>query len=141
MCYRKSALGAIDPDFFTDPATGRHYLVWKNEGIQGVHPPRLMVRRLTASGTAFRPGSSARILVERDQSWEGSVVENPSMIAYAGRYYLLYSGNAWASADYATGYAICEGPRGPCAKPRNRPLLRSEAGVAGPRRPAAPPLP
>lgn len=54
------------------------------------------------------------------------------MVVHGGRYYLFYSGNAWRSASYGTGYAICEKAQGPCVKPRSRPLLDSDAEVAGP---------
>jgi hypothetical protein len=92
----------------------------------------LMSRRLKGTGVGFKRRSEPRVLATRDQGWEGSVVENPSMIRYADRYYLFYSGNAWASGDYATGYAVCEGPQGPCTKPMDEPLLASAGRIAGP---------
>jgi hypothetical protein len=64
-----------------------------------------------------------------DQAWEGNVVENPSMVRHGGRYYLFYSGNEWASADYGTGYALCESVTGPCTKPRTTPLMASSAAL------------
>ena len=130
VCFGKSPRGAIDPDVFVDPQ-GTPWLTWKNEGIPNKRPPQLMVRQLDATGTAFAPGSRARVLVERDRRWEGTVVENPSMVFAAGRYYLLYSGNHWHTSRYAVGYAVCAGPTGPCRK-APRPLLRTNAGVAGP---------
>ena len=50
-----------------------------------------------------------------------------------GRYVLLYSGGWWESAGYATGYATCDSPLGPCAKvTTERPLHTNGGGVAGP---------
>ena len=38
------------------------------------------------------------------------------MRAIDGQIILFYSANAWATADYAIGYATCEAPTGPCTK-------------------------
>jgi beta-xylosidase len=129
VCFRKSPLGAIDPDILVD--RGTPYLLWKNEGVPDVSPPRIMVRQLDATGTRFAPGSRKVALIERDQAWEGDVVENPSMVRYRGRYVLLYSGNGWRTASYATGYAICDSPLGPCRK-APAPILASTATESGP---------
>ena len=59
-------------------------------------------------------------------------VEGPSMTKAAGQWVLLYSGNRWDSADYAVGHAICDGPRGPCTKPADNVVLRTDAERAGP---------
>ena len=130
VCYPRADLGAIDPDIFVE--RGRAWLLWKNEGVRGTHPPRLMLRRLGPRGTSFLPGSRATVLATLDQGWEGRVVENPSMVRFRGRYYLFYSGNDWVSARYATGYAVCATVTGPCRKPTSRPLLASAGSVAGP---------
>ena len=112
---------------------GTPYLLWKNEGVPNQLPPRLMARELSPTGTRFATGSTAKALMTRGRSWEGSVVENPSMVRYRGSYWLFYSGNAWGTSRYAVGYARCEGPLGPCRKPTlNRPLLKSFSGVSGP---------
>ncbi|MCW2827100.1 MAG: putative glycoside hydrolase [Marmoricola sp.] len=132
VCYRPAALGAIDPDIFVDPRTGKAYLLWKDEGVHNTHPPRLVIRQLDATGTRFAAGSAKRLLVTRDQAWEGSVVENPSMVYHGGRYYLLYSGNSWRTARYGVGYAICKSPAGPCSKPTRTPLLASGGAISGP---------
>lgn len=129
VCFRKAPLGAIDPDILVD--RGTPYLLWKNEGVPNVSPPRIMVRQLDPTGTRFTPGSRKKVLLQRDQVWEGSVIENPSMVRYRGRYLLLYSGNAWRTAAYATGYAVCDSPLGPCRKAPG-PILVSDAEESGP---------
>lgn len=129
VCFRRSPLGAIDPDILVD--RGTPYLLWKNEGVPQVSPPRIMVRQLDPTGTRFAPGSRKQVLVERDQAWEGDVVENPSMVRFRGRYVLLYSGNGWRTAQYATGYAVCDSPLGPCRK-APAPILTTGPTESGP---------
>ena len=133
-CFKPGvSAGAIDPDLFTDPATGRTWLLWKREGVRGRTPPTLASRMLNASATGFEPGSRTTVLLERDRPWESTVVENPSMIFHQGRYWLFYSGHSWETADYATGYAVCSGPAGPCEKKtRAKPLMASTPDLAGP---------
>lgn len=131
VCHPRSPLGAIDPDVFTDPRTGAAYLLWKAEGVPGRLPSRIVARRLASSGTAFAPGSRPTTLLRRTLPWEGSVVENPSMVKVRGRHVLVYSANEWRSHAYRTGYAVCAGPLGPCRK-SPRPLMSSGAGTVGP---------
>lgn len=131
VCHPRSPLGAIDPDVFVDPRTGAAYLLWKAEGVPGELPARLVARRLDASGTRFAPGSRPRTLLRRTLAWEGSVVENPSMVRVRGRHLLVYSANAWRGGAYTTGYAVCDGPLGPCRK-SPRPLMSSGGGAVGP---------
>jgi hypothetical protein len=47
-------------------------------------------------------------------------------------YYLFYSANWWESANYAVGYAVCNGPAGGCSKPRNGPIMASGSQGSGP---------
>jgi beta-xylosidase len=131
VCYPRAPLGAIDPDLFLDPRSGAAYLVWKNEGVPGLHPPRLVSRRLDARRLRFASGSRTRVLLTRSRPWEGGVVENPSMVRHRGRYLLVYSANAWRTGGYKTGYALCRGPVGPCTK-SPRPLMSTGGGATGP---------
>ncbi len=123
--------GSIDPEPFIDPSTGTPYLLWKSEGEVDNHSPRVYVRELDPSGTAFAKGSAATLLLEQDQDWEGAVVENPSMVRHDGQLYLFYSGNEWDSGSYATGYALCSSVKGPCTKPRTTPLMDSDDDQLG----------
>jgi beta-xylosidase len=124
--------GSIDPEPFVDPASGQPYLVWKSEGEAGRRPTRIWAQRLDARGTALLPGAPRRQLLQTAMSWEGPIIENPSMVRYGGRWWLFYSGNDWASARYAVGYARCAGPLGPCTRASRTPLLRSTATTLGP---------
>jgi putative cell wall-binding protein len=117
--------GVIDPDVFV--TAGGAYLLWKTEGVPGSAAPALFSQPLTASGTGLS-GSPARLLVSRFP-WEGTLIENPTMVADNGRYYLFYSGNEWESGSYGVGWGVCAGPQGPCVNPPDKPLLISESAT------------
>ena len=126
--------GSLDPDPFVD-ANGTPYLIWKSEGNPNppYAPTILWSRQLNSAGTAFAPGSVKRELLRTAAgTWEGSLIENPSMVRHNGRYYLFYSGNRWVGSSYATGYAECSGPTGPCSRPRSAPLLATSSRFVGP---------
>lgn len=128
--------GDIDPFPFVDPATGTPYLLWAGEGPGGNPPTKLWSRQLGPDGLSFAPGSTARELTRTTQGWEGPMIENPAMVQYGGRYFLLYSANQWWTDRYAVGYAECAGPLGPCGKPQDRPLLGNVGDKVGPGGPA-----
>jgi beta-xylosidase len=118
------ALGVIDPQLFVD--RGRIWMLHKMEGA----PDRLLVRAMNKYATGFAVGSRNYTLLTAKAAWEGQVVENPAMIRYRNRLYLIYSGNGYGSAKYATGYATCRTVIGPCAR-RTR-LLMTGRYLAGP---------
>ena len=77
----------------------------------------------------------------RAAPWEGSTIENPSMVTYNGVTYLFYSANdslwqdTYGRSNYATGYAIC--PHGPVPPASVRtaarhPLLATSGASQGP---------
>ena len=136
--------GALDPFLIVDDADVP-WLIWKNEGVPVGHPTlasrrtAFWSRQLTDDGTAWRNGSTKNFLMEtteRIRPWQGNVVENPAMVAWKGSFLLTYSANQWDSIDYATGWARCETPAGPCAEPATEPLLVSNAERSGPGGPA-----
>ncbi len=125
--------GAVDPDVFVDEETGRAYLVWMSQGSGNGRLQRFYSRQLNSAGTGFASGSTNReLLVNVPGSWEATTIENPSLTYLNGAYVLLYSGNRWNSPNYATGYAVCSGPSGPCRRPSASPLMRSVSGAWGP---------
>ena len=73
--------------------------------------------------TAVPWWANLSVLITRDQEWERPLVENPSLVLQDGVYYLMYSGNWWEGGNYALGYAICDGPSGPCHKPLDEPFF------------------
>lgn len=122
--------GSIDPDLIT--VGGKNYLIWKNAGVKGSTPTTTWIRQLDGRASGFAAGSKARLLLKTSQAWEGNVTEAPDMIGYGGRFYLFYSGNAYTTRSYATGYAICTKVTGPCSRPTSKPLLRTNKVVVGP---------
>jgi beta-xylosidase len=122
--------GSIDPHPFVD--TDRTaYLLWKADGNAIGRASTLFSQRLRPDGLALE--GQATPLLHNDAAWEAPLVENPALVRVGGRYVLLYSGGWWESAGYATGYATCDSPLGPCAKvTTERPLHTSGGRVAGP---------
>jgi beta-xylosidase len=115
---------AIDPQLFRDG--GRTYLMMKSKGV----PNRLAIRQLDAAAVGFAPGSVWRTVLAPRDAWEGGVVENPAMVRFNRRLYLFWSGNAFDTAGYATGYAVCRTVVGPCR--RKGRLLATNSVLAGP---------
>lgn len=125
--------GAVDPDVFVDEESGRAYLIWQTQGNRNGYLQRFFSQQLNSSGTGFAAGSTKReLLVNAQGSWESTTMENPSMTYIDGAYVLLYSGNSWRSTAYATGYAVCSGPSGPCKRPSSSPLMKTATGYWGP---------
>jgi beta-xylosidase len=117
--------GAIDPSPFTD-VTGQTYLLWKHDGPA----PSIASQPLNPTGLAVVGAPS--ILITPDQPWEEQIVEAPSMVRDANRFYLFYSAARWNTASYAIGYAVCTTPQGPCTKPLTQPWLASNVTAQGP---------
>ena len=122
--------GSIDPDAFTD-ASGNLYLAWKSNSDTASAPATLWASAMVATPTGAALTGAPVALLNADQGWE-STIENPFMLVESGHYDLLFSGGNFETAAYSTGYAICNGPLGPCREPRNRPILSSTPDVAGP---------
>ena len=110
--------GSIDPEPFVD-ADGSLYLLWKSDANALNLDAWIYSQRLSDDGRTLL-GEPLR-LITRDQEWERPLVENPSMVLQNGVYYLIYSANWWEGGNYALGYAICDGPSGPCTKPSDEP--------------------
>ncbi|NDL58734.1 family 43 glycosylhydrolase [Phytoactinopolyspora sp. XMNu-373] len=121
--------GSIDASPFTD-ADGRRYLLWKNDGNAVGVDTWIYAQPLADDGLELT-GDPVR-LIKQDQPWEGHLVEAPFMWLREGRYYLFYSANDYGSSSYAVGYAVCDGPLGPCTKPGSEPILATTDDAAGP---------
>jgi hypothetical protein len=103
-------------------------LTWEFERT-AARPARIVSRRLSESGEDLVGEST--VLVVPTFSWEGGVVEGPSIVRWNGVYLLFYSGSDWSSDHYATGLAICASERGPCVKSQ-RPVLASRPSQVSP---------
>ena len=126
--------GTIDPEVYFDGAGGVH-LLYKSEGVYGVHPTRIWSQALSPDGLSVVGAPTAILSTERD--WEQPIIENPSMVSFNGRIYLFYSAGDWASPDYVIGYAICDSASGPCRRPLDRPLMAAHDDEIGPGGPVA----
>ena len=133
----QSALGgAIDPYIFM--FRGQRWLLWKNDGNAIGARSSLWSARLTDDLTIGQPIE----LLTASAPWEtrtatgrpsDATIENPAMFVHDHVLYLVYSGNAWDTANYAMGWATCASPAGPCTRGSTAPFLASTAGVvAGP---------
>lgn len=122
--------GTIDADAFRDK-DGQLYLYYKNDG----NNPRFKLttsvyaQRLTPDGLQLTGAPVA--IASNDAKWEAHVIEAPSMVRHGDRYVLFYSANhyGWERdqtlSPYAMGYAVCNGPMGPCTDAASNPILYS----------------
>jgi beta-xylosidase len=120
--------GSIDPSPFVMP-DGRRWLAWKSEGTLDGEPTRLWSAPLSDDGE--RLDGPPSLLLQTAESWEGPIIEAPSVAVVDGRLHLFYSGNRWETRDYAVGHAVCDGPAGPCRR-TGGPILASGDAAAGP---------
>ena len=117
--------GAIDPSVFT-AADGTHWLLWKSDGDCCGLPTTIYSQQLSSDGLSV-VGPSHR-LTGASQSWEGGLVEGPSMLEANGVFWLFYSANLWGSENYGIGVARCTSVVGPCTKPLDHAWLSSNSG-------------
>jgi beta-xylosidase len=136
--------GTIDANPFRD-ADGKLYLYYKSDGNAVGKTTYIWGQRLTDDG--LKLVGEAVPLIKDDQKWEWKLVEAPAMVRAPGGYQMFYSAAffGWDPNErlsrYATGYANCAGPLGPCADAPENPLLHSfnerEAGcLSGPGHPS-----
>jgi hypothetical protein len=124
--------GSIDPEPFVDPSTGLAYLVWKQNDGGSSAPAYIWAQQLDAAGTGFAPGSQPSELLTNDTvvyPWE-TTVEDPSMQAAGGGFYLMFSAGIYTSTSYTEGITTCSGPLGPCGAQSQ--ILTSYGSVLGP---------
>ena len=143
VCQRELG-GTIDPNVFRD-ADGQLYLYYKNDGNAIGRPTDIWVQHLSPDGLSLVGTPVA--LLRNDKAWEAHVIESPTMVRHDNRYILVFSANHFGWEDnqplspYATGYAVCAGPVGPCTDSPRNPILHSynnrQAGcLSGPGHPA-----
>jgi beta-xylosidase len=132
--------GTIDANPFRD-SDGQLYLYYKSDGNRVGKGTTIWGQKLAGDGlTVIGPPVA---LVEDDKDWEWKLVEAPTMVRSPGGYQLFFSAAffGWDPKErlsrYATGYATCSGPLGPCKDAPDNPILHSfndrEAGcLSGP---------
>ncbi len=119
MLCPKSEGGAIDPTTFTD-TDGTRYLVWKNDGNCCGLDTWLQIAQLSADGSQI--SGPVTKLIKQTESWEGNLIEAPTLVKHGSKYVLLYSANNYAGRAYAIGYATSASLLGPYTK-HGAPLL------------------
>jgi beta-xylosidase len=122
--------GTIDASPFLDG--GRLYLYFKSDGNCCKQPTHIFAQELRPDGLATF-GEPTRLLTN-GRTWEGKVIEAPTMVLRDGKYTLLYSANDFGNGSYAAGHASCAGPLGPCQPVGDAPFLKTskEAKLFGP---------
>jgi beta-xylosidase len=120
--------GTIDANPFRD-SNGKLYLYYKSDGNRVGKKTTIWGQKLRADG--LRVEGSPVPLIEDDRQWEWKLVEAPTMVRAPAGYQLFYSAAffGWDPKErlsrYATGYATCAGPLGPCRDAPENPILHS----------------
>jgi beta-xylosidase len=115
--------GSIDATEFTD-SDGTRYLAWKSDGNCCGLPARFFIQPLSADGLKLT-GKPTDMGVTNDQTWEGGVIEAPTLLLHDRTYYLFYSGNGFDSDFYSAGYATSKTVTGPYVDAPENPILTS----------------
>jgi beta-xylosidase len=121
--------GTIDANPFRD-TDGKLYLYYKSDGNRVGKGTAIWGQQLSNDGRKVM-GAPVSLIID-DQPWEMKLVEAPAMVrAPTGTHQLFYSAAyyGWDANDrlspYATGYALCSGPLGPCKDAPENPILFS----------------
>lgn len=129
LCQTEAG-GTIDSHAFRD-TDGALYIYYKNDGNNPRfrQPTMIYAQRLTSDGLSV--SGPAVVLMRNDIPWEAHVIEAPTMVRRGSRYFMFYSANhfGWEThqrlSPYAMGYAVCDGPMGPCIDAPDNPILHS----------------
>ncbi len=117
--------GTIDASPFRD-ADGKLYLYYKNDGNRVRQDTMLWGHEMSPDGLTVIGQPAA--LAKNDKKWEMNLVEAPFMVRAPRGYQLFYSAAffGWSEtqrlSNYATGYAQCAGPLGPCTDAPENPI-------------------
>jgi beta-xylosidase len=136
--------GTIDANPFRD-TDGKLYLYYKSDGNRVGKGTAIWGQRLSVDGLSVQGAPVS--LIRDDKPWEMKLVEAPAMVRSPAGYQLFFSAAyyGWDEkqrlSPYATGYAGCSGPLGPCEDSPDNPILYSfrdkDAGcLSGPGHPS-----
>jgi len=117
---------AIDAHTFYD-GEGRYFLYY-------VQLPGFRIHVQPMRSPLEKKGKPTEI-IRPTEPWEtkrGPVTEGPWMLEHRDTYYLLYSGTAASSLDYAIGYATAAAPTGPFVKYSGNPIVKRNERALGP---------
>ncbi|KKY22700.1 putative glycosyl hydrolase family 43 protein [Phaeomoniella chlamydospora] len=139
--------GAIDPDGFYDPSTGKQYISYKIDGnnlghggscrntIPPIVPTPILLQEVSPSD-GVTPIGSPREILDLDFALDGPLIEAPSLYrSREGIYFLFYSSDCFTTEGYDVKYATSPYIWGPYERAENS-LLRTGDGppddTAGP---------
>lgn len=105
--------GAIDPSTFTDD-DGSRFLVWKNDGNCCDLDTWIQLAPLAEDGASLT-GPAVK-LFKQTESWEGNLVEAPTLVKHGATYWMFYSANDYSGDAYAIGAASARSLEGPYTK-------------------------
>ena len=136
--------GTIDANPFRDK-DGKLYLYYKSDGNRVGKGTVIWGQRLSDDG--MKVVGQPVALLKDDKAWEMKLVEAPAMVRAPSGYQMFFAAAyyGWNKEDrlspYATGYATCSGPLGPCTDAPENPILHSfrdkQAGcLSGPGHPS-----
>jgi uncharacterized membrane protein YgdD (TMEM256/DUF423 family) len=122
--------GSIDPSPFFDPASGKAYLIWKQNDGGSTSAATIWSQQLSATGLSL-VGSPSELMYNNTASypWENTV-EDPSLVDADGTYALLFAAGVYTSRGYSEGITTCAGPTGPCGADTQ--ILTTYGSVLGP---------
>lgn len=101
----------IDPDVFTDPASGKNYIYWGNSYLAAAELEDDMV--------SIKPGTVQKLNVP-------GFFEGAHVFYRNGIYYLTWSENDARSENYQVRYAMGKSPLGPFEIPAEESLILSK---------------
>ncbi len=116
-------MGSIDGYQVRD-GNGQIYLIWKEDGnAYQVDTPIYAQAMNEARTELYGPVHS---LLSNDKSWEGALVEGPTVIHRGEYFYMFYAGNGCCGkcCTYATGVARAKSLLGPWEKHPRNPIMR-----------------
>jgi beta-xylosidase len=113
---------------------GTSHLIWKNDGNCCGMQTRFYAQELSHDGLSLVGNEPVDLGIENDATWEGGVIEAPTVLEMDGRYYLFYSANAYETYRYAVGYATSDSITGPYTDAPENPILSTQrpATAVGP---------
>jgi beta-xylosidase len=122
--------GGIDASAFTDPKTGKHYMLYKNDGNSIGVTCHLWIQQVSKNGTKLigKPHS----LIVNNRANEDGVIEAPYMTYHAGHYALFYSAGSYGGAGYEENYAESTSPTKGFTKAAGTWLTSAKTGLEGP---------
>ncbi len=105
----------IDPDVFTDPASGKSFLYWGNGYMAGAELNEDMV--------SLKPGTTTILTPNR------SFNEGTYVFYRKGKYYFTWSENDTRSEDYRVRYGISNSPLGKIDVPETNLVIAKDSAT------------